>query len=55
MRFPQPVEPLISRSVVDRRGGDDRRAGLDRVIDGGAGGAGGIVDLFERKRHLLQE
>jgi hypothetical protein len=39
MRFPQSVEPPIPRPVVDRYGGDDPRAGLDRVIDRGAGGA----------------
>jgi hypothetical protein len=55
MRFPQTVEPPISRSIVDRCGGDDLRAGLDRVIDRGADHPGGTVDVFERGRDLLEE
>jgi hypothetical protein len=34
--FPEPVEPLIARAVVDLRLGDDARVGLDCVIDGGS-------------------
>jgi len=55
MCLPEPLEPAIARSVIGRCGGDDRRAGLDRVIDRGPDGAGGAVDLFECRRHLLDE
>jgi hypothetical protein len=49
------LEPPIAGLVVHRSFGDDLRAGLDRVIDRGADGAGGAVDLFECRRHLLEE
>jgi hypothetical protein len=53
MRLPEPLEPSIAGLVVDRRFGDHLRAGLDRVVDRGADGAGGTVDVFECRRHLL--
>ena len=55
MRFPEPVEPPIARLVVDRRLGNDLRADLHRMIDGRANCAGGAVNVFERRRDLLEE
>ena len=53
--LPKPVEPLIARSIVDRRRGDNLRARIDGVIDGSADGARRAVDLFKRRGDLFDE